>query len=151
MEEGRFNNYDLLLQTIGIIIIFSLIFISNSLSTPVIEELNSGAKITDLMFNSNNNVDIPTNLFLPLFLLGITIALLGISIWNLVRFISIEEITFNKIIIGALSILLFSVLIKVLYNSWSLFVIALLVIIVCLIIIGALFLFIKGIGEFTRS
>ncbi|MFY3791081.1 hypothetical protein ACOQFO_05200 [Ureibacillus sp. MALMAid1270] len=86
MEDRRIKNYDLLFQTLGIIIIFMLIFISNKLSLPIIEELNSGAKITDIMFNTDDRVDISVNLLIPLVLFAVSIGLLTISIWVSVKY-----------------------------------------------------------------
>ena len=135
MEEKRISNFDILIYASAIFSIFLLFIISNKLSAPLIIEMNSGASIIDLMFSSKDNISFLQNLVIPLLLLLIGIVILSISLWYIVNNILFEEDTIlNKTILGILSLILFAVLIKTLINIWSLFLIALIFIIIILVI-----------------
>lgn len=136
--EGR-RNFDILLYGFGIILALFLLFISDMLSAPLLEEINSGAKVIDLMFNSDDNIKFFSHLFIPLLLLTIGIVILLISIWKLVENILFEEDTkINKLIMGIVTIILVIVLIKALINSLSLLLVALACFCISIFIFGIL-------------
>lgn len=139
MEEKRISNFDILIYASAIFSTFILFIISNKLSAPLIIEINLGASIIDLMFNSEDSISFFQNLFTPLLLLIIGIVILSKSLWNIVKIIFIEEDSIiNKTILGILSFILFAVLIKALINSWSLFLLALICTIISFVIFAML-------------
>jgi len=124
MEDKRNGNIDILLYALSIVSALLLLILSNKLVTPLISKLDSGAKILDLMFNTEDNIKFTIHLFVPLLLLILGIIILIKTIWNLVKKIMFQnDSMLNKIIMGILSLILVAVLIKALIKGWTLFVI----------------------------
>ncbi|WP_404428010.1 hypothetical protein LG296_20990 (plasmid) [Ureibacillus chungkukjangi] len=136
MEDKGNSIFDLILYFLGIILTFSLLYISNKLSIPLIKEINAGKSILDIIFNTKDEIDISVNLLIPLFLLIIGISILLILLWNIFKYIFFGQDTkINKIITGLVSIFLLIILIKALINSWSLIVLTLVCGIISILII----------------
>ncbi|MCM3390456.1 hypothetical protein M3649_20425 [Ureibacillus chungkukjangi] len=137
MEDKGNSIFDLILYFLGIILTFSLLYISNKLSIPLIKEINAGKSILDIIFNTKDEIDISVNLLIPLFLLIIGISILLILLWNIFKYIFFGQDTkINKIITGLVSIFLLIILIKALINSWSLIVLTLVCGIISILIIA---------------
>ena len=145
MDEKSNSNLDILLYTLGTIISFSLLFFSKSLSTPIISEINSGTSLVELMFNTEDNLDITTNLFVPLLLQVIGMVILIILLWNLIKNIILKEDNIViKIIMGILILLLLAILVKSVAIAWTLIVL----VFVCTLIV---FILLAVMGSFLNT
>nr|WP_106781265.1 hypothetical protein [Lysinibacillus timonensis] len=140
MGKKSNGSFDLILYSVGLALAFLAFYISKWMAAPLLNKVESGTPLVEIIFNQNDKITFLWNMMFPTIMLLVGIGIFIVLLWQMGRAILLKrDSRFNKILLILIASVVFIDLCVAIMDSWDLLIINfqyILILLVLLTVIG---------------